>query len=174
MSNKNWESAAERHEICKSQIARLGQMRNYPNSPESLRELVSAAKAANDPLHLARTITGFLESADTDTPCPMPKTLREALYGPQKWEPPAPPKAPVCDLCGDCGIVGGLVGQPPARWCECAAGRNLYAKEPNAVTELNESTAKLSALLGSKKGPGLQKSRSEVPQILRAISGDRT
>jgi hypothetical protein len=174
----DWGKSEDRHEICKSQIARLAQMRDYPATKvEALRELVNAAKHATDQKHLARIITGILEEATPETHCPMPRTLRDLLKPEKPWEPPKQ-DTPECGACGDSGITGGFVGGPEAEWCRCAAGRKKFDAEPLAVIEANAVQRKLAEKFSGKIDPKAafmylgseRKSHADVKRIIEIMS----
>lgn len=164
-------------------IAKLAQMKNYPGRDDQKsahNELVLALECADNEQIAARVIQGFVDAATPESLCPMPRTIREAIYAIQEpaWEPEKP--APVaCPDCGDSGIVGGLIGGPAAEWCRCASSREAKLGNPQAVAEINETTRKLSLLFGKKATPREllaqaareRKTLANVTEILRSLDG---
>lgn len=170
-------------DMAKKQVSRLGGMFGFPiGMREAIEELILATQCADTELIAARAIGSFLETADSDTRCPMPKQIREAINAIQEpaYAPVKPPE-PVCHDCDDSGIVGGLLGGPAAEWCMCAASTEAKRNNPNAVTETNEVWAKLAVTFGKKASArqllaDAQRKRhavENVTRILTSIDGAR-
>jgi hypothetical protein len=170
-------------DLAKKQIARLGGMFGFPiGMREAIEELVLAVQCAETEAIAARAISGFIDTADSDTRCPMPRQIREAINAIQEpvWEPEKAPEV-ICLDCGDSGIVGGLVGGPPATWCFCSASRRAKLANPNALVEINQSREKLAAAFGRKVTPkellaraaNERRALANVTEILGTIDASR-
>ena len=129
------------------QVTRLAQMWRYPKGePAAMNELVMAVSAANSEAIAATVIQGYLDTAKSDTLCPMPAEIRGAIYDAnEKANPEAPERTHYhCQRCQDFGFYGGHIGGPyagPWKVCSCAAGRG----KDQIVDDANTVRTKLTA-----------------------------
>jgi len=170
-------------EMAAGYCLKFGQMRNFPRDmPAAFGELVLAMECADTEEIARRATATFLDNADPDTPCPMPRNIREAIYAIQ--EPiyaPAKPEMPHCPACLDTGIAGGFVGGPRGTWCDCLKAQKFKADHPGELDAVNELYDKLTARLGKKETTRELLSRiaserrtlANVTDILSAIDGAR-
>lgn len=104
----------------KAQVARLSQMIGFPREPEAIRELVLALQAASSIEQATEVISAFIDGAESDSRCPMPKAIREACRALQL----APQPDPLCQVCGGSGYrVVTRAGLSGAERCRCWAPR---------------------------------------------------
>ena len=67
-------------ESTRKQLLRLAQMQGFPQVAEALRELLKAAEQAPDLGTLEKAITSALETATSESRCPMPADLRRLIH----------------------------------------------------------------------------------------------
>jgi len=170
-------------EMAAGYCLKFGQMRNFPRDmPAAFGELVLAMECSDTEEIARRATATFLDNADPETPCPMPRNIREAIYAIQEpvYEAPRPPE-PVCPDCEDSGIVGGFLGGPRGIWCDCLSGQKLKAKHPGELDAVNEVYDKLTARLGKKETTrellariaSERRTLANVTQILSSIDAGR-
>jgi hypothetical protein len=86
-------------EFAGKQVKRLAGMRGYSREPEALKELVKALQISASEDQAKAVISGFVEEATTETPCPGPGDIRRAVKAMTEENRPDP----ACHICGGDG-----------------------------------------------------------------------
>lgn len=118
--------------FAKKQILRMAQMFRFPKTSGALGELVEALMEASSPEMATEVVSGFLEEATSETPCPMGSEIRKAIL--RRLDDILPDPS-----CLDCRGVGDIIvlgkgGTSGSSKCHCWARRPRpeYHKWPNA------------------------------------------
>lgn len=103
------------------QVSRLAQMNGYPKGEkEALKELIQALRSAANLKQAEIVVSAFLDTAASDTRCPMPAEIRRACAALQEEHRPDP----LCQICNGSGwrtiTRGGYSG---SERCKCWAPR---------------------------------------------------
>lgn len=130
----------ETWELLKKQVLRMAGMLGFPREPAALKELGLALREAETVEHAESIIGEILETAVSDTRCPMPAQIRaKARAGRMESRPD-----PYCHKCGGDGWVFVIRGMySGADRCTCWA--------PRPEPEYERAPARPPAVTGSLK-----------------------
>lgn len=101
------------------QVKRLAQMKGFPREQEALKELVKALQMSASEEQSKAVISGFVEQATSETPCPFPGDIRNAVKAMQDEIRPDP----LCQKCEDGWVIRSRAGYSAAERCSCWAPR---------------------------------------------------
>lgn len=122
-------------DFARKQIARMAQMNRFPKTEiEALGELIDALMTAPSDEMARAIITGVLEDANSDTPCPTGSDIRKAILDRLRVELGEILPDPDCQLCNGIGfpIIERNGSSGAGDKCKCWARRHppVYRKRP--------------------------------------------